>query len=87
MRNGGPAFPFEYHNQTRTHQEAFFDTGMIAPDASQQFCGMSLRDYFAAKAMQGWLAKYGQSESNSYLELAKEAYTIADSMLIAREKA
>lgn len=49
-RNGGPVFPFEYHNQTRIAQPGFFGTGDLAPGASQQFAGMSLRDYFAAHA-------------------------------------
>jgi hypothetical protein len=47
--------------------------------------GMTLRDYFAAKAMQGMLAACtGWSEAN--LErLAKCSYSTADAMLKARE--
>ena len=44
--------------------------------------GMSLRDYFAAAAMQGLLAN--ASEVND--ELAAEAFTAADAMLAARER-
>ena len=46
--------------------------------------GMTLRDYFAAKAMQGFLtAKY----ASTYRPEAwtKEAYEMADAMLKARE--
>ena len=43
--------------------------------------GMTLRDYFAAKAMQGIL--YAGLEP---VETAKHAYTMADAMLKAREK-
>jgi hypothetical protein len=45
--------------------------------------GISLRDYFAAKAMQGLLTnfKYDYDE-NGY---AQSAYKIADAMLAARE--
>jgi hypothetical protein len=43
---------------------------------------MSLRDYFAAAAMQGLLAN--ASEVND--ELAAEAFTAADAMLAARER-
>jgi hypothetical protein len=44
--------------------------------------GMTLRDYFAAKAMQGLLA----SEVNAPRhEFAAEAYAMADAMLKARE--
>jgi len=45
-----------------------------------QDSGMRLRDYFAAKAMQGILFE-GLDES----ETAKNAYAMADAMLKARE--
>jgi hypothetical protein len=44
--------------------------------------GMSLRDYFAAKAMQGLLTNFKYDE-NGY---AQSAYRIADAMLAAREE-
>ena len=46
------------------------------------FMGMTLRDYFAAKAMQGMLAA---SENYSTSELALYAYDVADAMLKQRE--
>ena len=46
--------------------------------------GMTLRDYFAAKAMQGICAS-GPSLEWSNDRLAAEAYTLADAMLKARE--
>jgi len=79
---GGPAFPFEYHNQTSRHQPGFFGTGDISPGASQQFAGMTLRDYFAAKAMQGMLADPNTPE---IMDIAGAAYEAADAMLRARE--
>ena len=45
--------------------------------------GMTLRDYFAAKAMQGMLG--GNSPCAGWSGLAATAYAIADSMLAARE--
>ena len=50
--------------------------------------GMTLRDYFAAKAMQGLLAagrdpQYGGSSAPGD---AKAAYMLADAMLKAREQ-
>jgi hypothetical protein len=43
--------------------------------------GMTLRDYFAAKAMQGLLA----SDVNASLKVfAKQAYAVADAMMEAR---
>lgn len=51
--------------------------------------GMSLRDYFAAKAMQaaiGMLAgNHFWNEGGFFSDLAKNAYEMADAMLAARE--
>ena len=44
--------------------------------------GMTLRDYFAAKAMQGLLAS---TRTNSSGVLARDAYNMADAMLEARK--
>ena len=59
------------------------------------FNGMSLRDYFAAKAMQGELAAMQDPEANvcgvaldasneALGRLAKHYYRLADAMLLAR---
>lgn len=55
--------------------------------------GMSLRDYFAAKAMQAELSTQCRDGNNNYILdtttdfewLAERAYEIADAMLKARE--
>lgn len=47
--------------------------------------GMTLRDYFAAKAMQGMYAAH-KFPSGIIIDTAKEAYEMADAMLKAREK-
>jgi hypothetical protein len=50
--------------------------------------GMTLRDYFAAKAMQGWLTTYTGDVTCfmvSTTAVAKFSYQMADSMLKARE--
>lgn len=50
--------------------------------------GMSLRDYFAAKAMQGVLAACGSSKGVVTYDtnmVAGSAYEMADAMLKARE--
>ena len=47
--------------------------------------GMSLRDYFAAKAMQGMFASGNLPQSVQDDELAFAAYNMADAMLKARE--
>jgi hypothetical protein len=51
--------------------------------------GMDLRDYFAAKSMQGLLATISYEHSTgdiSDMEIAERAYSIADAMIKAREK-
>lgn len=45
---------------------------------------MTLRDYFAATAMQGMLAENGGGTAHN-IDLAKSAYWIADAMLEARK--
>lgn len=45
---------------------------------------MTLRDYFAAKAMQGDMASDDVS-SDSFGFVAQRAYEVADAMLAARE--
>ena len=46
--------------------------------------GMTIRDYFAAKAMQGMLAEKGGGASTN-IDLAMFAYRIADEMMKARK--
>ena len=70
-RNGGPAFP--------CHPE-------IIPHRDHDFAGMSLRDYFAAKAMQGMAGSRAYCERGwDQADLAGQAYEIADAMLKARD--
>ncbi|HHS9150149.1 TPA: hypothetical protein ACTV5X_005133, partial [Enterobacter roggenkampii] len=50
--------------------------------------GMTLRDYFAAKALSGWLASYPESCTHPIFagnadEVAKHSYMLADAMLRA----
>ena len=50
-------------------------------DPDKHPSGMTLRDYFAAKAMQVFLA----NTETSFAADAKNAYAMADAMLAARE--
>lgn len=53
----------------------------------EDFNGMSLRDYFAAKAMQGWVSDCRMRfEEGQMEEAAQFAYAMADSMLAARKR-
>ena len=69
INTGGPAFPCETIHPCGSHE---------------QVDGLSIRDYFAAKAMQGMLAENGGG-ARSNDDLAVIAYALADSMLKARE--
>ena len=68
IETGGPAFP--------CHPE-------IIPHRDHDFAGMTLRDYFAAAALTGIIAK-GEDEMYPGFR-ASEAYALADAMLKARE--
>jgi hypothetical protein len=48
--------------------------------------GMTLRDYFAAKAMQGYLGSPEWLREVSPQGTAEAAYRVADAMLKAREQ-
>ena len=75
IETGGPAFPVSTSNEDG-HQDG--------PN-TWQFPGMSLRDYFAAKAMQGFLAQYGTWADEDFSGEAAGAYRVADAMLAARK--
>ena len=47
--------------------------------------GMTLRDYFAAKWLQGWMANPSTSDLE-HADAAKFAYVMADAMLAERAK-
>ena len=71
-------------SNTNTGGAAFPKTPFIEIGTPQN--GMTLRDYFAAKAMQGMLAACtGWSEAQQE-RLAKCSYAMADAMLKAREE-
>lgn len=50
------------------------------------YSGMTLRDYFAAKAMQGFMANKANPMHFQPEDDAQWAYTIADAMMKAREQ-
>jgi hypothetical protein len=81
---GGPAFPFEYVNQTMEHQESFVTSQMIAPGGAEQYSGLTVRQYAAIKlgvmdSGDEWLDKMiFDSERN---KLAAKALTGASASL------
>jgi hypothetical protein len=69
-------------NDTNTGGPAFPVLIVDRPKELAHFNGMTLRDYFAAKAMQGMMACPGSIRVN---DDANFAYQMADEMLKARE--
>lgn len=69
--------------------ESAFPTGIITDDKGLIIGGsngMTLRDYFAAKAMQALIAAGGPTPTGGWPTYAERtAYLIADAMLKARE--
>ena len=62
-------------------------TGGPAFPTGTAFQGMTLRDYFAAKAMQSFMTVWmTQAKCFENFEVAKYAYDMADAMLETREK-
>ena len=59
------------------------DGGPAFPDDRWQ-AGMTLRDYFAAAALQGMMAEYDPEDELEH-HIAKWSYKAADAMLKARE--
>ena len=55
-----------------------YDDGSFQP-------GMTLRDYFAAKALQGFIGTRYE-EDQSFEEVAESCYRYADAMLEARDQ-
>jgi len=72
--NGGPAFP-----EIRIRSGDNYN-----PPTKLYYGGMSLRDYFAAKALAGMLA---DSEVKATREdFAERSYALADAMILERAK-
>jgi hypothetical protein len=78
QNDGGPAFP-----KTGNYADE-----QMAPYDSLDQVGMSLRDYFAAKALQGILASFagvGPGDEPTIDVCAETAFRHADAMLEARK--
>lgn len=75
-QDGGPAFP-----QTGKKMRA---DGKSIDNPGEP--GMTLRDYFAAKALQGLLSNPQTAESGTHHKDATFAYAAADAMIAARKE-
>ena len=70
-KTGGAAFP--------CYKQVPMPSGVMV---TQMDGGMTLRDYFAAKAMQAMAAKGGYEK---WIYISQDAYELADAMLEARK--
>lgn len=73
--NGGPAFPAQ--------EQIDYPSSSVM----QHYLGMTVRDYFAAKAMQAAATNPTGANGFTFEERAEWAYLQADAMLAARSKA
>ena len=78
MNTGGPAFP-HVADLVQHSPNGGITTKPITSN------GMTLRDYFAAKAMQAILIHHKLEDCDDFV-VASNAYQMADFMLKAREK-
>jgi hypothetical protein len=87
--DGGPAFPVEVQNGPDGKL-----TGIQTSNFTGFEMGMTLRDYFAAKAMASWVQNgdalrslYDKNSGIDHLRasVASISYAYADAMLTARE--
>ncbi len=87
MKNGGPAFPAGSVRKSRLRPSDAGSEFIVSDRVEPMNSGMTLRDYFAAKAMQGDIATVERGHDwTLYMdEFAKHAYAMADAMLAARE--
>lgn len=72
-KTGGPAFP------------ALPITREINGEMLYQAEGITIRDYFAAKAMQGYCSNQEHIRNCTIQMTAESAYEVADAMLEARK--
>lgn len=81
-KDGGPAFP----------QSRCWNAERAEYEDTQQYPGMSLRDYFAAKALPAVVAAYVEASGRCigtdhiHHNCAAHAFKMADAMLKAREQ-
>lgn len=73
IKDGGPAFHCVMPNDERNKTQT-------------HYTGMSLRDYFAAKAMTRYLDEKYKNNRHVMIQIAELSYEMADAMIAARER-
>ncbi len=90
IKDCGPAFPQDYEHTKAailTHKAGGISAEQLL-HCARQLRGMTLRDYFAAKAMQAWFSdpKADFADPKTHERAAKFGYMIADQMLEVRQE-
>jgi len=75
INDGGPAFPVILSSENARDER-------ISPIVSE---GLTIRDWFAGMALQGFTANEQTCSEISNVETARLCYEVADAMLKARE--
>ena len=95
IETGGPAFPMQEPQAIHAYAIAAVDGITDSEERDRAYLkaraeavgGATLRDYFAAKAMQGLLAQsLGTALESGIILGAQYAYRVADAMLAARKE-
>jgi len=84
INDGGLAFPGKRCQQVGKVSDWGWCDDDTPTYADVSHPGMTLRDYFAAKALAG-LCSTRASEAGEYEAIASDAYAYADAMINARE--
>lgn len=76
-----PAFPVAITNGGAQPAPGLYGSEDLPPNSTVTYGGMSLRDYFAAKAMQAYLTQSGVATPT---QVAQVAYALAEAMVQVR---
>lgn len=83
---GGPAFPSGVVRKTRQRPNDPGSDFIISDTVEAKNPGLTLRDYFAAKAMQASATNETGANGFTFEQRAEWAYLQADAMIKEREK-
>ena len=89
--DGGPAFPASVGSGLEGYGNSYPKDTPQGQIWIQDFQGMTLRDYFAAKALLGLfcdtqIINFGIHSDGSPITITERAYELADAMLAERDK-
>ena len=74
--DGGPAYP----------QMRVWNAAIAEYEDTQQYPGMTLRDYFAGQALAGAMSTVGNVLAIEFNDMVKDCYDAADAMIAERNK-